>query len=263
MIARSLAPVLVALGAVSIPVVSRAQILETETARMVGKGVLEIGTNFEYQTSSEGYEAALPFALEYGLTNRLEFLIEPVAYTAIRPKIGSRAAGVGDLEATLTFLARRETHGVPALALAGEVKVPTARNTLIGTGKTDYAAYLIASKRFGRLDTHGNVGYTIVGRPAGSQVTNIFNFALGWELGLGRMSEFYGEVLANTASVSTPEGTSIDLPGTVTPEAPGGEIVACLGVARFVASGLRLSLGVSMDNNGAVLLRPGMTFRFR
>jgi hypothetical protein len=263
MIARSLAPVLVALVAVSIPVVSRAQILETETARMVGKGVLEIGTNFEYQTSSEGYEAALPFALEYGFTNRLEFLIEPVAYTAIRPKVGSRAAGVGDLEATLTFLARRETHGVPALALAGEVKFPTAKNALIGTGKTDYAAYLIASKRFGRLDTHGNVGYTIIGRPAGSQVTNIFNFAVGLELGLGQTSEFYGEVLANTASASAPEGTSIDLPGTVTPEAPGGEIVASLGVARFVASGLRLSLGVSMDNNGAVLLRPGMTFRFR
>lgn len=261
-ISRFLVPALSALFVLFAPGVSRAQILETETARMLGKGVLEIGTNFEYQTSSEGYEAALPFALEYGLTNRLEFLIEPVAYTAIRPKVGSRAAGVGDLEATLTLLTRRETHGVPALALAGEVKFPTARNTLIGTGKTDYAAYLIASKRFGRLDMHGNVGYTIIGRPAGTQVTNIFNFAAGWELNLGSTSLFYGEVLANTASLSTPE-TGGTLPGTVTPEAPGGEIVASLGVARFVAAALRLSLGVSIDNNGAVLLRPGMTFRLR
>ena len=30
---------------------ARAQILETETARPLGKGVFEVGTNFEYQTS--------------------------------------------------------------------------------------------------------------------------------------------------------------------------------------------------------------------
>jgi hypothetical protein len=260
-IARFLTPVLPGLFALLAPGVSRAQILETETARLVGKGVLEIGSNFEYQTSSDGHEYALPFALEYGLTNQLEFLIEPVAYTAIRPKTGPRATGVGDLEATLTFLARREARGAPALAFAAEVKFPTARDTIIGTGKTDFAAYLIASKHFGRLDTHGNLGYTIVGKPAGSQVTNVFNFAIGGELSLGPASEIYGEVLANTASVSTPEGTA--LPGTTTPEAPSGEIVASLGVARYVVPALRLSLGVSLDNNSAVLLRPGLTLRFR
>jgi len=262
-IGRFFTPVLPGLLALVAPAVLRAQILETETARLLRKGVLEIGSNFEYQTSSEGHEAALPFALEYGLTNRLEFLLEPVAYTAIRPRTGPRAAGVGDLEATLTFLARRETRGAPALAFAAEVKFPTARDTIIGTGKTDFAAYLIASKHFGRVDTHGNLGYTIVGRPAGSQVTNVFNFAVGWELSLGPASEIYGEVLANTASVSTPEGTGPALPGTTTPEAPSGEIVASLGVARYVVGALRLSVGVSVDNNSAVLLRPGLTLRFR
>ena len=79
--------------------------------------------------------------------------------------------------------------GVPALALAGEVKFPTARNTLIGTGKADIAAYLIGSKRWGRLDTHANVSYSVVGQ--------------------------------------------------------------------------RASIGLSVDNNGAVLFRPGLTMRFR
>src|ERR1700732_835323 len=98
------------------------QILETETARPVGKGVFEIGSNFEYQVSSEGHEVALPFAVEYGFTDRLELLVEPVAYTAIRPKVGTRATGGGDLETTLTYLMVRETGGAPAVALAGEIK---------------------------------------------------------------------------------------------------------------------------------------------
>jgi hypothetical protein len=235
-----------------------AQILETETARPVGKGVFEIGSNFEYQVSSEGHEVALPFAVEYGFTDRLELLVEPVAYTAIRPKVGTRATGSGDLETTLTYLMRRETSGAPAVALAGEVKFPITNNRLIGTGRTDYAGYLIGSKRFGRLDTHADIGYTIVGRSAGALVKNIWNFAFGWERGLGSSSELYGEFLANTAATATPESTT---PGTTTPEAPSGEFVASLGLARYVIPNLRLSLGLSIDNNSAVLFRPGFTIR--
>ena len=238
-----------------------AQILETETARPVGKGVFEIGTNFEYQVSSEGHEAALPFAVEYGFTDRLELLAEPVAYTAIRPKVGTRATGGGDLETTLTYLVLRETSGAPAFALAGEVKFPTTNNRLIGTGRTDYAGYLIGSKRFGRLDTHADIGYTVVGRPAGASLKNIWNFALGWERSLGSVSELYGEFLGNTAASATSESTGPVPPGTTTPEAPSGEFVASLGLARYVMPSLRLSLGFSIDNNSAVLFRPGFTVR--
>ena len=39
----------------------------------------------------------------------------------------------------------------PALALAGELKVPTGESPLIGSDQFDYSAYAIASKRFGRL----------------------------------------------------------------------------------------------------------------
>jgi hypothetical protein len=237
-----------------------AQILETETARPVGKGVFELSSNFEYQTSSEGHEVALPFAIEYGISNRLEFLVEPVAYTAIRPKVGPRATGAGDVEATLTYLAARETSGMPALALAGEVKFPTTHNALISTGKTDYTGYLIGSKRFGRLDTHADIGYTIVGHPAGTQLKNIWNFAFGWERELGSSSEIYGEFIGNTAASATPEGTGPTPPGT-TPEAPSGEFVTSLGLAHYVIPNLRLSLGLSIDNNSAVLFRPGFTIR--
>jgi len=260
---RSLVSVSGILLGLTLPVVCAAQILETETARPLGRGGLELGSNFEYQTSSEGHETALPFALEYGFTDRFEVLVEPVAYTAIRPKLGSKATGVGDMEVTLTYLARRESGGTPALALAGEVKLPTAKNTLIGTGKTDFAGYLIASKRMGRFDTHANLGYTIVGRPAGAQLKNIFNFALASQMRLGQTSELFGEILANTASSSGGEPTGPVPPGGVIAEAPTGEIVGSLGIAKYVMSSLRLSLGMSVDNNGAFQLRPGFTIRRR
>lgn len=75
------------------------------------------GGNFEWQTSAEGQERAVPFVVEWGLTDRLELLVEPVAGTAILPKTGRQARGAGDLEVTGSYLARPETTGFPALAV--------------------------------------------------------------------------------------------------------------------------------------------------
>jgi len=238
-----------------------AEILETETARPIGSGIFEASGNFEYQTSSEGSESAVPLAVEYGLTNRVEVLFGPVVYTAIRPTGGMDATGVGDVEITLTYLARAETLKFPAIAVASEVKVPSAKDSLIGTGQVDFAAYLIGSKRWDQLDAHANLSYTVVGRPPGAELKNIFGFALAAEWFWGGPNELFGEVLGNTAASAHAEsGTDT---GGATPEAPSGEVSLTAGIARYVVPTLRLSLGLSIDNNGAALLRPGLTMRFR
>lgn len=238
-----------------------AQALETETARTLNPGSWETNTSFELQTSSEGTERAVPFAFEYGVTNRLSVLVEPVIGTAIRPKNGPRASGFGDLEVTATYLVRQENGMIPALAFAGEVKIPTAKSKLIGTGKTDYAGYLIASKQFGKLDTHANLGYTIVGQPAGITLDNIFNFALAGQYHVNKRYEVFGEILGNTSSSPGAENNTSG-ESTVTPEASGGELVGTLGAGTFIQSKLFLYFGVSYDNNNAVLFHPGLTLRF-
>jgi hypothetical protein len=144
-----------------------AQPLETETARLLHAKQIAIEGAFEYQTSADGKELASPIAIEYGLTDRINILVEPVFFTSIRPKIGAKVTGIGDLETTIEYLTFGEKGARPAIALATEVKAPTAKNTLIGTGKTDFTGYIILSKRFGRFDTHGNFGYCIMGKPAG------------------------------------------------------------------------------------------------
>jgi hypothetical protein len=238
------------------------QPLETETARPPQKGAFEVQTAFEYQTSKEGTGRALPFAFEYGITDRLSLTVEPVFYTAIRPKVGTRATGAGDLEITLEYLFARERRRLPALAIAGEVKAPTARSILIGTRKTDFALYLIASKRAGKFDTHANVGYTIVGKPAGAQLTNFFNFSLAEEYFANQRWTLLGEVLVNSgSSPETVTGTVSPAP-IVTPEISSGELVGMLGFRYRIQDRLFFTLGVNYDNNHAVLIRPGITFSF-
>ena len=132
---------------------------------------------------------------------------------------------------------------------------------MIGTGKTDYAGYLIASKRFGRLDTHANLGYTIVGQPAGTSLDNIFNFALAGQYHVTDRYEVFGEILGNTFS-ALGEGDNSFGGNTVTPEAAGGELVGTLGAGMYIKSVFFLYFGISYDNNNAVLLHPGLTLRF-
>lgn len=154
----------------------------------------------------------------------------------------------------------KERRRLPALAIAGEVKAPTARNLLIGSGKTDFAAYLVASKRAGKFDTHVNVGYTVVGQPAGTQLNNFANLAFAEEYFVNRKVVLVGEILANTGS--TPEAGTTTINPTVTPEISAGEIVGMLGFRYRLRERLFFTFGVDYDNNHAVLFRPGLTFDF-
>ncbi|MBA2685591.1 MAG: transporter [Gemmatimonadaceae bacterium] len=235
------------------------QPLETETARLPLAGEVLIAGTFEFQTSNQGTERAAPIAIEVGVTDRFTLLAEPVLYTSIRPSEGFRASGIGDLEVTGQFLARREQNGSPALALGAEVKFPTARNSLIGTGKTDFTPYLIASQRFGSYDVHANVGYSFVGKPAGLSVQNTWNFALAAERHFGSSFDFVGEVLASTAASKAGDGEN----SPTAPEVAGAEFVGMLGGRYRVVPNLWFTFGVTYDNSGAVLFRPGITTELR
>lgn len=240
-----------------------AQTLETETARLLPRGAVTVSGGYEFQTSMDGRELALPFAIEVGLTHRLEFLAEPVPYTSIRPKARRNATGAGDLELTATYLFRDAAPRSLSLALAGEAKVPTAKNALIGTGKTDYTVYLIGSTTRGRFSTHGNVGYAFLGAPAGVQVNNIFNFALAEEMQVSPTSHFFAEVLSSTASGAGEGESSANPTRPTVSELAGAELVGTVGVAHDLLQGFEVSLSLSYDNNQAVLFRPGFTYHIR
>jgi hypothetical protein len=245
--------VLLALALVAPRLARAQQPLETETARLPARGTFLSSLAYEFQTSPQGTEHALPPAFEYGITDRLALLVEPVLFTSVRPNSGRSATGFGDLEATLQLLAHDETRLLPAFAVAAEVKFPTARDTLIGTRRTDFTPYLIASKRFGHFDTHVNAGYSFVGKPQGIPVSNTLNFAVAMEDHINDRFDVMGEVLTTTAS-----GAAEGVTGAA-PEIAGAEQVGMLGVRWAARPRTWLSLGVTYDNTNALLLRPGIT----
>ena len=239
------------------------QPLETESARLPRRGTFELDAGVERQTSTAGTELATPFALAYGISDRMELLVEPVFYTGIHDKGVGPVHGMGDLEMTLTSIFRKEHGGTPALGLGAEVKLPTAVSRRIGTGKADFSLFLLASKRAGAWDSHANVGCTLVGKPAGASVHNIATFAVSEEYHATRSWELVSEVFGSSAAV----GESADAPGSgpegsLTPELSAGELVGAVG-ARFRANeSLTYSLGVSYDNSRAILVHPGVTLRW-
>ena len=261
---RSLALMLFGACLLVVGAAQAGQPLETESARLMKRATFKVEGGFERQTSAAGTEFATPFAFEASLTDRLELTIEPVAYTAIRDKGTRRQVGQGDLEVTLTSLLRDERGGLPALALAAEVKLPTARNNRIGTGKTDYSLSLLASKHARAWDTHANVGYTIIGKPAGVVANNTMSFAVAEELRVSPGFVVVGEVFGSTAAVgeSGAEGAAPSAESQLTPELSGGEIVAALGLQMHAARGMTYSVGLSIDGNRAVLVHPGISIAF-
>ena len=120
-----------------------AQVLETEESKPLLPKQFEIGTGIEFQKSKEGTETALPFAIEYGISKKLTLLVEPIGYTNIHPKTGAVSRGIGDVEVTLFYQLLAEKKNFPSVSVSAEVKIPTAKNTSIGTGKTDFTPYLI------------------------------------------------------------------------------------------------------------------------
>ena len=239
------------------------QPLETESARMGAPGTLKLEAGVERQRAPEGTEANVPLALEYQAARRLELLVEPVVYSNVRDPRRRLASGPGDLEVTALFLARAESRYAPATAVAVEIKLPTARSRLIGSGKADYTGYLILSKRFSPFDVHGNLGYAVIGRPAGVTTQNVYSFAIAGEWKRGRF-DAVAEVLGNTAALGEGTGTTpSNGENQVAPEIGGEELVGTVGARYRIAEDLVLSMGVSYDNNRAVQVHPGLSLRLR
>ena len=246
--------------------VLHAQALETEESKPLLSGQFELGTGLEYQISTEGNESALPMAIEFGISKRLTLLVEPVAFTTISPKIGNSTTDFGDLEATLFFQIAKEKKVMPSVSISGEVKFPITHNPLIGTGKIDYSPYLIASKTTGKFFTSINFSYTILGKPSGAQIQNIFGYAAGTIFKLSKKNILFGEVYGNTSALiggETPEGQIPLTSSTIQiSELTGGETVGAIGYGFYLKKELFFSIGINYDNNAALLIRPGIEWKF-
>jgi hypothetical protein len=105
----------------------------------------------------------------------------------------------------------RAREGRPvSLATQFIVKLPTCNKDKLSeynpscTGKTDLGILGIASKSFRSVDVHLNVGYTVVGDPAGISLRDTVSYSLGFDYTLPAspfrlLAEVSGQTSSNPA----------------------------------------------------------------
>ena len=232
------------------------QPFETESARLPEKGHGNVQIVAEYLTSSEEKANAFPVVLEYGVTDRLRLKIEPTLFASVRPKGAAHGNGFGVTEVILTYLVAEENGGRPALALAGELVIPTNKNPLLGSGSTDFRIFGILSKQVGNVDIHSNVGFTKAGRFQGTKNPNAIDYSLAAEVKLHPKWSLTTEVTGETLTGGGP------VTPTTVGETSGTTITGMIGFIHRPSKHFEWALATTYDTNSAFLIKTGFTFRF-
>ncbi len=185
-------------------------VLETETAELGAKGTGLVSNSVQFEKGRDGKTAFTLTQFEYGITDRCEILIEPFFHEWSRPKDGPSFHGMGDIEITPSYMIvlDKKESWVPAIVLAFKVKVPTARNPDIGSGRWDYYPYVIVGKKFGDWILNANFGVNFVGRAKDDATTrNQFIYDFSVERVITENWSLFAEVFANSKPAEGEKGT--------------------------------------------------------
>jgi len=260
---RSIVPGLVLLSALQISPLS-AQVLETEDAIPLDPGQIHIETSVGFQTDKSSKEVDWYAEVMYRLSKRFMLSLEPALLSSIHPDSDKSATGFGDVEATLFVRLMQEKKVTPFMSLALEMKIPTAQNRMIGTGKADFTPFFVANKTTGKFFTSINIGYTIIGKPDSVPAKNFINYGVASILTFANENLLFAEVYGNTASVDRNKYPTVTLPLQTIQENSefnGGEIVFSLGYGYEFQNGWLLSFSASYGGDNALLLRAGIEWQ--
>lgn len=184
-------------------------VLETETAELgrKGEGLFSFSVQFERERDGSTTQFTLT-QFEYAITDRAEILIEPFFQEWDQPKGAKRFHGAGDLEITPSYMVVLEKPYVPAIVLAFKLKVPTARNRDIGTGKYDYFPYVIFGKTIGKWVFNANFGYNFITSPSKDEhLKSQFIYDFSVERKITDKWSVFAEVFANSSPATGEKGT--------------------------------------------------------
>ncbi len=174
-------------------------VLETETAQIGKKGQGNISNAFQVEKDADGKTYLTESQFEYGVNDRTEILIEPFFYEKQMPNGGPSTSGVGDLEVTLSYMVMTETANRPAILLAEKVKIPTATNRDIGTGKADFQSYVIVGKTIGGVEFNLNLGYEFVGKTDTADLKSQVIYDISADFPVGERTTLFAEAFGNTS----------------------------------------------------------------
>lgn len=186
-------------------------VLETETAELGKKGGWLISESVQFERERDGSRTTFTLMqFEYALTDRAEILIEPFFQEWDKPKGEKRFHGMGDLEITPSYMIVLDDpkRWIPAVVLALKVKVPTAKNRNIGSGRVDYYPYVILGKKVGHWLFNANFGLDVIARSKNDHDTrNQFIYDFSVERQLTDKWSVFAEVFANSKPAVGDVGT--------------------------------------------------------
>ena len=173
--------------------------LVTDNFRPVEKGKIQIEAGSYSSAPSNGSSAAgsAAFQVKYGLAGILDLGLK-MPYSFSLP-VGF---GDGEVNAKLKLAEYGKNSG---LALKARVKLSNGEaSSALGTGYMDYSATVVYSREISGFRTHYNLGYTLVGVPAGTAAANTVNYSAAMEKevypGADIVLEFFGKSASSAAS---------------------------------------------------------------
>ena len=184
-------------------------VLETETAELGKKGDSLVSSAIQLEREKDGSRTTFTLnQYETAITDRAEILIEPFFREFNHPKGKPSFQGTGDLEITPSYMIALEKPGRPAVVLAFKLKVPTASNPDIGTGKYDYLPYVILGKTYGPWVLNANLGYNFITSPSKAEsLKNQFIYDFSVERKVTPKWSLYSEIFSNSSPAVGERGT--------------------------------------------------------
>lgn len=219
-------------------------VLETETAQMGTQGHGNFSNALQYEKADDGKAVLTETQLEFAPTDHTEVLLEPFFYERLKPDTGGTESGVGDFEVTYSWMAIPENGAWPSLVLAQKVKLPTAKNRDIGTGKLDYQSYVIIGKTWGDVELNANFGYLWVGKTAADDLKNQWVADLSLDFPVAPKTTMFVETFGNTRPS---QGEKME--GSVG-----------VGLERQISKHVNLFVAAAEDNNKTTTARFGLNY---
>ena len=240
---------------------SVAQVMETEDGKALEHRQFMGEFSGGYETSADEKVLTFPLNAGYGISERITLELEPTLLTSINLVGDTNETGIGDFETKLFFRITDEKKAIPSLAIAGDFKIPIAKNKYIGTGKADFTPIFIAGKTFGRFSTYINLRYTFIGKPQGIPVNNFGTYDGAVVYTSANDNFLFAEVYGSTSAIRHIDSTDLTLPSKSileNSEFSGGETVFSLGYGYHIHNGIVLSMAVSYSNTNSLLLSAGI-----
>jgi hypothetical protein len=143
---------------------SRPVVANAAEVQRPGMLQLEIGGDSYFRSDEFHDRETMPTTLRIALTDRALLSLDWDAIES-EDEPSQRASGTGDVRTGAQLVLAKHDGVKPALAIAYQVKAPTAK-TGLGTGKVDHRAILLVSEKLGGADLDFNAAYLNVGREA-------------------------------------------------------------------------------------------------